>query len=806
MQIASLWTLFNNHPKPHENLSKNRIGCYAGLTMPNYRTKRRLSFLSVTALLSAGLAVIPSAFVKADGAGLLPLDLNSASIAEGLPPPPPPPSPAPVQEMPSEQQAKPATADSANLLSLDLNQDSISEGLPQPVPQAPAPAKAEGTDKLQLDLDSTSIAEGLPKPVPQAPAPVAQAAPATVDGANLLSLDLNQDSISEGLPKPAPVAQTAPVKAEGSEKLQLDLDSASITEGLPKPVQPKPVAAQAAPAPVPTPAPAKAEGADKLQLDLDSASIAEGLAPPPAPKTVAAAEKPSAAPNLAEPSPNVTSPAQQATQEKASESTQPVVLPQPVQESQPVQPAVAVPQPAQPSQAAVPPIQPMPAPVVAAAAPVASAPPTPASPAIIAAVPQPMPTPAPTPAPKAAVNVMPPAPTYATPPRPAPRPTPRNASNDAFETMRQQGSQSPYTVSVPEPRPMASNTTPPIQTLRSPNRTRSESWDNFMSESRQQGAVPNKAPEAPVTPVPQPVQPVAPVAKSTLAPVTPGLQNQTPNVIAAPAPVVSNIAPTPLTEEQSTYPKLSSQDSRPQAQLSVQDRENLRQQLESERVESNKFAGQAAPAAPAVAPVSAPKKMPSASLEDVYQQQLMASSSTVTTLTAGVERDRVLVPKRVDNGAESANDTAGNAAPPSAMAANSPNKDTKIITSASLPMQSSSLSRVDFDRKSTVISTQAKAQLREVYRAYQQNNTEIEVIGLYQPKDTDAPRVISGGTKNSGDTDNAGLAARQAEAVSAHLLQLGVPMQSVNIIVRAADAGQGDGAGSWVEIQRGSAN
>jgi outer membrane protein OmpA-like peptidoglycan-associated protein len=721
MQIASLWTLFNNHPKPHENLSKNRIGCYAGLTMPNHRTKRRLSFLSVTALLSAGLAVIPSAFLKADGAGLLPLDLNSASIAEGLPPPP-----APVQEMPSEQQAKPATADGANLLSLDLNQDSISEGLPKPAPQAPAPAKAEGTDKLQLDLDSTSIAEGLPKPVPQAPAPVAQAAPATVDGANLLSLDLNQDSISEGLPKPAPVAQTAPVKAEGSEKLQLDLDSTSIAEGLPKPVQPKPVAQAVS-------APAKAEGADKLQLDLDSSSIAEGLAPPPAPKTV----------------------------------------------------ADVPPQPSQPAP---------------------SAPPTPASPAIIAAAPQPMPIPAPTPAPKAAVNVMPPAPTYATPPRPAPRPTPRNASNDAFETMRQQGSQSPYTVPVPEPRPMASNTTPPIQTLRSPNRTRSESWDNFMSESRQQGAVPNKAPEAPVTPVPQPVQPVAPVAKSTLAPVTPGLQNQTPNVIAAPAPVVSNIAPTPLTEEQSTYPKLSSQDSRPQAQLSVQDRENLRQQLESERVESNKFSGQAAPTDPAAAPVSAPKKMPSASLEDVYQKQLVASSSTVTTLTAGVERDRVLVPKRVDNGAESANDAAGNAAPPSAMAAKDTNKDTKIITSASLPMQSSSLSRVDFDRKSTVISTQAKAQLREVYRAYQQNNTDIEVVGLYQPKDTDAPRVISGGAKNSGDTDNAGLAARQAEAVSAHLLQLGVPMQSVNIIVRAADAGQGDGAGSWVEIQRGSAN
>jgi outer membrane protein OmpA-like peptidoglycan-associated protein len=689
--------------------------------MPNHRTKRRLSFLSVTALLSAGLAVIPSAFLKADGAGLLPLDLNSASIAEGLPPPP-----APVQEMPSEQQAKPATADGANLLSLDLNQDSISEGLPKPAPQAPAPAKAEGTDKLQLDLDSTSIAEGLPKPVPQAPAPVAQAAPATVDGANLLSLDLNQDSISEGLPKPAPVAQTAPVKAEGSEKLQLDLDSTSIAEGLPKPVQPKPVAQAVS-------APAKAEGADKLQLDLDSSSIAEGLAPPPAPKTV----------------------------------------------------ADVPPQPSQPAP---------------------SAPPTPASPAIIAAAPQPMPTPAPTPAPKAAVNVMPPAPTYATPPRPAPRPTPRNASNDAFETMRQQGSQSPYTVPVPEPRPMASNTTPPIQTLRSPNRTRSESWDNFMSDSRQQGAVPNKAPEAPVTPVPQPVQPVAPVAKSTLAPVTPGLQNQTPNVIAAPAPVVSNIAPTPLTEEQSTYPKLSSQDSRPQAQLSVQDRENLRQQLESERVESNKFSGQAAPTDPAAAPVSAPKKMPSASLEDVYQKQLVASSSTVTTLTAGVERDRVLVPKRVDNGAESANDAAGNAAPPSAMAAKDTNKDTKIITSASLPMQSSSLSRVDFDRKSTVISTQAKAQLREVYRAYQQNNTDIEVVGLYQPKDTDAPRVISGGAKNSGDTDNAGLAARQAEAVSAHLLQLGVPMQSVNIIVRAADAGQGDGAGSWVEIQRGSAN
>ena len=726
--------------------------------MPNHRTKRRLSFLSVTALLSAGLAVIPSAFVKADGAGLLPLDLNSASIAEGLPPPPPPP-PASVQEMPSEKQGKPATSDGANLLSLDLDQNTIAEGLPKPAP-APAPVtqatpvvKVEGTEKLQLELDSTSIAEGLPKPAPKAaaPAPVAQTAPATSDGTNLLSLDLDQDSIAEGLPKPVqpqPVAQTAPVRAEGSEKLQLELDSASISEGLPKPA-PK----AAAPAAVAQPAPVKAERTEKLQLELDSASISEGIAPPPASKAV-------------------------------------VDVP-----PQPSQPAAQVAVSA-PEAAAVNPAPP--APLVQ---PAPSAPPTPASPAIIATVPQPTPTS--TPAPKAAVNVMPPAPAYASPPRPAPRPTPRNASNDVFETMRQQGSQSPYTVPNPEPRPMASNTTPPIQTLRSPNRARSESWDNFMSDSRQQGGVPNKAPEASMTPVPQAVQPAAPVAKSTLAPVTPAVSTtMTSPTTSAPTPAVSNIAPTPLTEEQSTYPKLSSQDSRPQAQLSAQERENLRQQLESERVESTKVAGQGAPAASA-APAAAPKKMPSASLEDVYQQQLVASSSTVTTLTAGVERDRVLAPKRADSGGASANDGAvGNMATQTATAA----KDTKIITSASLPMQSSSLSRVDFDGKSTVISAQAKAQLREVYRGYQQNNTEIEVIGLYQPKDDDAPRVISGGAKNSGDGDNAGLAARQAEAVSAQLLQLGVPMQSVNIIVRAAEAGQGDGSGSWVEIQRGSGN
>jgi len=400
---------------------------------------------------------------------------------------------------------------------------------------------------------------------------------------------------------------------------------------------------------------------------------------------------------------------------------------------------------------------------------------------------------------------------------------PRNANNDVFETMRQQGSQSPYTVPAPEPRPMASRTNPPIQTLRSPNRARSESWDNFMSDSRQQGAVAQKAPATVVTTpsqqpatmmaAPQPVvtmapEAAAPVAKSSLAPVvSPAPAASTaPSVVPAPTPTPTLTpalaAPTPLTEEQSSYPKLSSQDSRPQAQLSAQERENLRQQLESERVESAKVAGEGAPAASA-APAAAPKKMPSASLEDVYQQQLVASSSTVTTLTAGVERDRVVVPKRADSGSASANDgAAGNMATQTATAA----KDTKIITSASLPMQSSSLSRVDFDGKSTVISAQAKAQLREVYRGYQQNNTEIEVIGLYQPKDDDAPRVISGGAKNSGDSDNAGLAARQAEAVSAQLLQLGVPMQSVNIIVRADEAGQGGGTGSWVEIRRGSGN
>ncbi len=732
--------------------------------MPNYRTKRPYAFLSLTALLSAGIACIPLISAKADGAGLLPLDLNSASIAEGLPPPPPP---APVQETPADEpQAKPATSpvtsDGANGLSLDLDQNTIAEGLPKPVQPQPvaqaAPVRAEGSEKLQLALDSASISEGLPKPAPKAaaPAPVAQPAPVKAEGTEKLQLELDSASIAEGLPKPvslkpapapAPVAQAAPATSDGANLLSLDLNQDSIAEGLPKPAPSKPAPAPA-PAAVAQPAPVvKAEGTEKLQLELDSASIAEGLAPPSPP-----APAPASAP-------------------------------------------VQVPQTAA--------VEPQPAPPPAPAPSVQAAPPAPANPVSLP-VAQPMP------APKPVVNVAPPAApaapaasALASPPRPAPRPTPRNASNDVFETMRQQGSQSPYTVPNPEPRPMASNTTPPIQTLRSPNRARSESWDNFMSDSRQQGGIPNKAPEASMTPVPQAVQPAAPVAKSTLAPVTPAVSTtMTSPTTSAPTPAISNIAPTPLTEEQSTYPKLSSQDSRPQAQLSAQDRENLRQQLESERVESTKVAGQGAPAASA-APAAAPQKMPSASLEDVYQKQLVASSSTVTTLTAGVERDRVLAPKRADSGGASANDGAvGNMATQTATAA----KDTKIITSASLPMQSSSLSRVDFDGKSTVISAQAKAQLREVYRGYQQNNTEIEVIGLYQPKSDDAPRVISGGAKNSGDSDNAGLAARQAEAVSAHLLQLGVPMQSVNIIVRAADAGQGDGAGSWVEIQRGSGN
>ncbi|MBU3655926.1 MAG: hypothetical protein FGM23_06185, partial [Alphaproteobacteria bacterium] len=126
--------------------------------MLNYRAKRPYAFLSLTALLSAGIACIPLISAKADGAGLLPLDLNSASIAEGLPPPPPP---APVQETPADEpQAKPATSDGTNLLSLELNDESIAAGLPKPDP-APAPVaqaapvvKAEGTEKLQLDLDS----------------------------------------------------------------------------------------------------------------------------------------------------------------------------------------------------------------------------------------------------------------------------------------------------------------------------------------------------------------------------------------------------------------------------------------------------------------------------------------------------------------------------------------------------------------------------------------------------------------------------------------------------------------------------
>lgn len=701
--------------------------------MLNYRAKRPYAFLSLTALLSAGIACIPLISAKADGAGLLPLDLNSASIAEGLPPPPPP---APVQETPSDEpQAKPATSpttlDGANGLSLDLDQNTIAEGLPKPVQPQPvaqaAPVRAEGSEKLQLELDSASISEGLPKPAP-APAAVAQAAPATSDGANLLSLDLNQDSIAEGLPKPVSLK--------------------------------------------PSPAPAPA-------------AVAQ---PAPVPQTAAVEPQPA--------QPVVTAPSVPADPAPVVAAVNPAQL--------------ASPPPASP---------PAPAPSVQAA------PPAPANPVSLPAA-QPMP------APKPVVNVAPPAApaapaasALANPPRPVPRPMPRNANNDVFETMRQQGSQSPYTVPAPEPRPMASRTNPPIQTLRSPNRARSESWDNFMSDSRQQGAVAQKAPATVVTTpsqqpatmmvAPQPVvtmapEAAAPVAKSALAPVVSSAPapaaSTAPSVVPAltPTPTLTPAlaAPTPLTEEQSSYPKLSSQDSRPQAQLSAQDRENLRQQLESERAESTKVAGQGAPAV-AAAPAAAPKKMPSASLEDVYQQQLVASSSTVTTLTAGVERDRVVVPKRAENSSVSANDgAAGNMANQTATAA----KDTKIITSASLPMQSSSLSRVDFDGKSTVISAQAKAQLREVYRGYQQNNTEIEVIGLYQPKSDDAPRVISGGAKNSGDSDNAGLAARQAEAVSAHLLQLGVPMQSVNIIVRAADAGQGDGAGSWVEIQRGSGN
>jgi hypothetical protein len=37
---------------------------------------------------------------------------------------------------------------------------------------------------------------------------------------------------------------------------------------------------------------------------------------------------------------------------------------------------------------------------------------------------------------------------------------------------------------------MTSTSDPPIQTLRSPNRARSASWDNFMGESRQQPVTP----------------------------------------------------------------------------------------------------------------------------------------------------------------------------------------------------------------------------------------------------------------------------------------------------------------------------
>ncbi|MBM3602612.1 MAG: hypothetical protein FJX22_02365 [Alphaproteobacteria bacterium] len=678
--------------------------------MPNYRAKRPYAFLSLTALLSAGIACIPMISSKADGASLLPLDLNSTSIAEGLPPPPPPPPPAEKLDNAAQNATSTAKGDS-DLLSLELNDNSIAEGLPKPPPPAPAPA-----------------------PVP---APVAEAAP----------------------------AKAAPAMVEGAEKLQLNLDSASIAEGLPKPPPP---------APAPAPAPAMVEGTEKLQLDLDSASIAEGLPKPPPPAPAPA----------------------------------PVPAPQAVAEaSQPALPTVTtppVPAAPEPVVATVAPAQPAPSPLTPVPTPAASL-----APQALAAAPQPAP------APKPVVNVVPPAalaapaaPTLANPPRPAPRPLPRNASNDVFETMRQQGSQAPYAVPVPEHRAMASKNTPPIQTLRSPNRARSEIWDNFMTDSRQQGAVAQTSPTAVVTPPPQQPAPVvaapqpmvtmapmatAPVAKSSLTPAAPSAPTvSSPTTMS---PILS--APTPLSEEQSSYPKLSAQDSRPQPQLNAQERENLRQQLESERAELGKVVGRYGEQAAE----PAPKKMPSASLNDVYQQQLAASSGTVTTLTAGVERDRVVVPKRTDNGAASANDgAAGNAATQTAMAS----KDTKVITSTSLPMQSASLSRVDFDGKSTVISAQAKAQLREVYRGYQQNNSVIEVIGLYQPRDEDAPRVISGGAKNSGDSDNAGLAARQAEAVSAHLLQLGVPMQSVNIIVRAAEAGQGGGAGSWVEIQRGS--
>jgi outer membrane protein OmpA-like peptidoglycan-associated protein len=117
-------------------------------------------------------------------------------------------------------------------------------------------------------------------------------------------------------------------------------------------------------------------------------------------------------------------------------------------------------------------------------------------------------------------------------------------------------------------------------------------------------------------------------------------------------------------------------------------------------------------------------------------------------------------------------------------------------------VSTTSLSRIGFPANTTALSSIAKQQLKEVQQDYVKSSQPLQIIGFYrqQPTSQSETRVISSGEKTT-SMDGFEMATRQAESAAAYLLQLGVPMQNINIVVKVSDDAAAEDA-SWVEIQR----
>jgi outer membrane protein OmpA-like peptidoglycan-associated protein len=650
---------------------------------------------------------------------------------------------------------------------------------------------AAGADALPLDITSSSLQEGLtppPAPKPAAtvktaeplPAPkmevVPQRAPEPkADLGDLLPLDVSNQTVQrEEVKKAAPQSAPKPTTVSRNEPIAQ---------------APKPTARVESPAPVPYVA--RVELPPRVVVEIPAELNASNLlpTPQPAPEPTQAAETAVTAPPVAvakpEPTPKAVEPA-----------AKPVALAAPVVIEIPAELSAATLLPA-------PVPEPTPEPAKQAIAEAKTDPNSVERPEpkteikTIAAVP-PVATPAVT------VPTTPPT----SPPllaKPAPTPTMQQPSSTAlFDQLRQQGVQGGgYHPPIAAPsislapnmaRDMAKQANP--ATAVSPPAVASQQWENFMSGSRQQALGPNTSVQTAAEPSPAAISPVTKQA-----------------LVSAPSPStpITSTAPVPSDRDEAKLPKIAAPEVTsvaplvttppPVAQPAPQPSQILAEPMPAT---PQPLTSQPVVLQPQPAPEKPTAKMPSASLQEVYQQQLAASAPTTTTLTAGMNREQVIEPQApTPHNQPTASATAGTPSQ-TALAKAEKAPASKVISSVSNnpKLSTTSLSRIGFPANTTALSSIAKQQLKEVQQDYVKSSQPLQIIGFYrqQPTSQSETRVISSGEKTT-SMDGFEMATRQAESAAAYLLQLGVPMQNINIVVKVSDDAAAEDA-SWVEIQR----